>query len=79
MMIYSCLIYLLGLPNFVYSLYKIDKPLPLDENHFSQLLSGFIDAEGNFQVLIDRKYLRAMFRITLHIDDAEILFKIKNF
>ena len=45
---------------------------------FKQWLVGFIDAEGNFQVFMDRKYLRVMFRINLHIDDIEILSKIKE-
>ena len=42
-------------------------------------MRGFIDAPVNFQVFIDRKYLRVMFRINLHIDDVEILYKIKEF
>ena len=47
------------------------------KEEFKQWLVGFIDAEGNFQVFMDRKYLRVMFRINLHIDDIEILYKIK--
>lgn len=35
--------------------------------------------EGNFQVFLDRHYLRAIFRIRLHIDDIAILYKIKEF
>ena len=42
-------------------------------------MSGFIDAEGNFQVFLDRNYLRVMFRIRLHIDDINVLYKIKKF
>ena len=49
------------------------------KEEFKQWLVGFIDAEGNFQVFMDRKYLRVMFRINLHIDDVEILYKIKEF
>lgn len=79
MMIYSSLIYLSSLSSFVYSNYKIDKPLPLNEIQFAQWLSGFIDAEGKFQVLYRGKYFRAMIRLTLHIDDIEILYKIKIF
>lgn len=33
---------------------------------------------GNFQVFIDRHYLRIVFRICLHIDDIEVLYRIKN-
>jgi len=43
------------------------------------LVSGFIDGEGNFQVFIDRHYLRAVFRIRLHIDDIATLYIIKEF
>ena len=50
----------------------------MDKNKFSLRLSGFIDGEGNFQVFLDRHYLRAIFRIRLHIDDIAILFKIKK-
>jgi hypothetical protein len=42
------------------------------------LVAGFIDGEGNFQVFIDRNYLRAAFRIRLHIDDIATLYKIKE-
>lgn len=41
-------------------------------------MSGFIDAEGNFQVYFDRHYLRVAFRITLHQDDVAALHRIKN-
>jgi hypothetical protein len=51
----------------------------MDRNQFSLWFSGFIDGEGNFQVFLDRNYLRAIFRIRLHIDDIAILYKIKNF
>jgi hypothetical protein len=59
----------------VLSLYK--KEIKNLTEEFKQWLVGFIDAEGNFQVFIDRKYLRVMFRINLHIDDVEIKFFIK--
>jgi len=51
----------------------------MDRNQFSLWLSGFIDGEGNFQVFLDRHYLRAIIRIRLHIDDIAILYKIKEF
>lgn len=51
------------------------KPTP---SQFSEWLSGFIDAEGNFQVYFDRNYLRAKFRISLHIDDKEVLYEIQK-
>lgn len=51
----------------------------ISTQQFSQWLSGFIDGEGNFQVFIDRSYVRVVFRIVLHIDDIEILYKIKEF
>ncbi len=63
----------------VYSLYRLNKPTDITEEEFGKWLSGFIDAEGNFQVFMDRGYLRVMFRINLHIDDIEILYKIKKY
>ena len=44
----------------------------------AEWLSGFVDAEGNFQVFFDRHYVRVLFRIVLHIDDIQILYLIKN-
>jgi hypothetical protein len=63
----------------VYKLYNRKVPADMNKNQFSNWLSGFIDGEGNFQVFLDRNYLRAVFRIRLHIDDIAILFKIKEF
>lgn len=40
--------------------------------------AGFIDAEGNFQVFLDRLYLRVMFRIRLHKDEINVLNKIQE-
>lgn len=40
--------------------------------------SGFTDAEGNFLVTIDRKYVKLRFKISLHIDDIEVLNTIKS-
>jgi len=51
----------------------------MDQKQFSLWLSGFIDGEGNFQVFLDRTYLRTIFRIRLHIDDVTVLYKIKEF
>ena len=51
----------------------------MDQKQFSLWLSGFIDGEGNFQLFLDRIYLRAIFRIRLHIDDVTVLYKIKEF
>jgi len=45
---------------------------------FNEWFSGFVDAEGNFQVYLDRMYLRIKFRITLHIDDTEVLHTIQR-
>lgn len=64
---------------FIYNLLKKTPPTKFTKEQFSIWLSGFIDGEGNFQVFIDRKYLRVMFRIRLHIDDISILYKIKKF
>lgn len=49
------------------SLYKKEKKT-FSKEEFKQWLVGFIDAEGNFQVFMDRNYVRVMFRINLHID-----------
>jgi len=63
----------------VYSLYNRTEPKPLNTEEFSRWLTGFIDGEGNFQVYLDREYLRVMFRIRLHIDDITVLKKIRDF
>jgi len=73
----------LGLLPFVLKLYK--KTSVFQEDHkmshqeFGAWLSGFTDAEGNFQVFFDRNYLRVAYRITLHIDDVNVLYKIQEF
>lgn len=51
----------------------------MNREQFSRWLMGFIDAEGNLQVYLDRGYLRVMFRIRLHIDDIQILYNIRDF
>lgn len=63
----------------VYKIFNRKVPADMDRNQFSLWFSGFIDGEGNFQVFLDRHYLRAIFRIRLHIDDIAILYKIKSF
>lgn len=52
-----------------YGLFNKSEPSPLKKEEFSKWLTGFIDGEVNFQVYLDRCYLRVMFRIRLHIDD----------
>lgn len=64
---------------FVYNLLDKNKPETLNKEEFSRWLTGFIDGEGNFQVFMDRVYLRVMFRIRLHIDDIGALYNIKEF
>lgn len=63
----------------VLQLFNKTKPLEFTKEEFGAWLSGFIDAEGNFQVFFDRKYLRVAFRINLHKDDEGVLHKIKQF
>lgn len=63
----------------ILTLIKKSEPSKMTKEQFSLWLSGFIDAEGNFQVFLDRKYLRVMFRIRLHKDDILVLYKIKEF
>jgi len=63
----------------VLRLYNKPKPNSLNNQEFGAWLSGFIDAEGNFQVFFDRVYLRVAFRINLHHDDVEVLYKIKEY
>lgn len=41
-------------------------------------LSGFTDAEGNFLISLDRGFVRFRFKISLHIDDLEVLNTIKS-
>lgn len=67
-------------------LYNKDRPKPLNNKESAAWLSGFIDAEGNFQAFFDRYYLRVAFRIVLsvnrvhgHIDDLAVLQYICNY
>jgi hypothetical protein len=65
----------------VSGLYGVKQPenISLNKTQFEQWLSGFIDGEGNFQVFFDRHYIRVLFRIVLHVDDIQTLYKIQNF
>lgn len=47
-------------------------------SEFLYWFSGFTDAEGNFLISIDRQYVRFRFKISLHIDDVEVLNTIKS-
>jgi LAGLIDADG endonuclease len=69
----------LSIVPLVYKMFNRKVPAELNRNQFSLWLSGFIDGEGNFQVFLDRNYLRVIFRIRLHIDDIAILYKIQEF
>lgn len=64
---------------FSYRLFNRREPSPMNRSQFSMWLAGFIDGEGNFQVFLDRHYLRVMFRIRLHKDDINVLQKIQEF
>lgn len=64
---------------FTCGLFNRRKPMPMNKEQFSSWLAGFIDAEGNFQVFLDRLYLKVMFRIRLHKDEINVLNKIQEF
>ena len=64
---------------FVYGLFSKQKPTALNKEQNSRWITGFIDGESNFQVYLDREYLKVMFRIRLHIDDIAVLFSIRDF
>lgn len=70
---------ILSIDMFVYGLLNKVKPSPMNREQFSRWLLGFIDGEVNFQVYLDRNYLRIMFRIRLHVEDLAILHKIRDF
>lgn len=40
--------------------------------------SGFTDAEGNFLITLDRSFVKFRFKISLHIDDIEVLNTIRS-
>ena len=72
---------MIGLCTTVNTIYNIKQTSSENKDYdFEQWLSGFIDAEGNFQVAVERdKYVRLMFRINLHIDDVGVLKEIQNY
>lgn len=49
-----------------------------DKKDFLHWFSGFTDAEGNFLITLDRAYVKFRFKISLHIDDVEVLNVIKS-
>jgi len=59
--------------------YLVNKPSALNKEQYSRWLTGFIDGEGNFQVYLDRVYLKVVFRIRLHVDDIAVLISIRDF
>lgn len=56
----------------------LEKSNNLTDEEFLFWFSGFTDAEGNFLITIDRKYIKTRFKINLHIDDIEVLYVIKS-
>lgn len=51
----------------VYNLYKKKYPAKLNKLEFCVWLSGFIDAEGNFQVFFDRKSSFSQRQVLIYI------------
>lgn len=49
-----------------------------ENDDFLHWLSGFTDAEGNFLITIDREYVKFRYKISLHIDDINVLHLIKS-
>lgn len=60
--------------------FSINKSLIFNNLDFYDWLSGFVDAEGNFLIIIDkeRKIIRFRFAIKLHIDDINVLYYIQK-
>jgi hypothetical protein len=69
----------ISLNPLVYGLFSRQLPTTLNKEEYSRWVTGFIDGEGNFQIYLDRYYLRVMFRIRLHIDDLAVLISIRDF
>jgi hypothetical protein len=61
-----------------YNVRTEDNLLKNVSSEFLYGFSGFTDAEGNFLISIDRQYVRFRFKISLHIDDVEVLNTIKS-
>lgn len=59
---------------------KIENRFKLEnvDHDFLHWFSGFTDAEGNFLIILDRNYVKFRFKISLHIDDVEVLNTIKT-
>lgn len=55
---------------------RVERP-PIDER-FAEWFSGFVDAEGTFIIRIQENSVSLTFRIKLHKDDVEVLYKIKR-
>lgn len=49
-----------------------------EKDDFFFWFSGFTDAEGNFLITLDRDFVKFRFKISLHIDDLEVLNTIKS-
>jgi hypothetical protein len=49
-----------------------------EQDNFLFWFSGFTDAEGNFLITLDRSFVKFRFKISLHIDDVEVLNTIKS-
>lgn len=49
-----------------------------ENDDFLHWLSGFTDAKGNFLITIDREYVKFIYKISLHIDDINVLYLIKS-
>lgn len=59
------------------SVYKLENDNFANKD-FLYWFSGFTDAEGNFLVIINGKYVKLRFKINLHIDDIKVLYTIKS-
>lgn len=49
-----------------------------EQDDFLFWFSGFTDAEGNFLITLERSFVKFRFKISLHIDDVEVLNTIKS-
>nr|YP_008964966.1 LAGLIDADG endonuclease [Annulohypoxylon stygium]AHB33525.1 LAGLIDADG endonuclease [Annulohypoxylon stygium] len=58
----------------------LKKIIPLASKEFLEWLVGFTDAEGNFSILPQRNWTSVGLRFTIevHVDDIDILYKIKE-
>lgn len=66
--------------NFIFDKFKITVPQNITPEQFGEFLSGFIDGEGYFSVYINKNnHIEFRFKIEIHIDDCNILYKIKKY